>query len=48
MGKEANMRLWKKIPLDTVHLTRAAAHLPLTDLLHSILQLVSLEEDDED
>lgn len=48
MGKEANMRLWQENTTWYTSLNKIAAHLPLTDLLHSILQLVSLEEDNED
>lgn len=42
------MGLRQETPFYIVHETNVAGHLPLADLLHSILQLISLEEDDED
>lgn len=42
------MWLWQETPFISADWTNVAGQLPLTDLLHSILQLVSLEEDDED
>lgn len=42
------MWIWQERPFYDVHLTNGGAYLPLTDLLHSILQLIALEEDDED